>query len=170
MEENEIPSTSRSEVEGLIRQIRQTNLDPFVKDKIERLLRTILMVVNLLEKKNISITKLKTLIFGKKSERNKHGKPGSGKKPDDAKDDPATEPEPMDKTEKNERITQERAVRHGHRAIIEYGGATVVECANNDLEAGDECPGEGCRGHLYDLKASINLLQFKSEPLIIATV
>jgi hypothetical protein len=65
MEENEIPSTSRSEVEGLIRQIRQSNIDPAAKDKIERLLRTILMLVNLLEKKNSSITKLKKLIFGK---------------------------------------------------------------------------------------------------------
>ena len=92
MEENEIPSTSRSEVEGLIRQIRQTNLDPSAKDKIERLLRTILMIVNLLEKKNTSITKLKKLIFGKKSERNKHGKSGGGTKSEDARDNPATEP------------------------------------------------------------------------------
>ena len=170
MEENEIPSTSRSEVEGLIRQIRQSNIDPAAKDKIERLLRTILMLVNLLEKKNSSITKLKKLIFGKKSERNKDGKPGSGKKSDDAKDDPATEPEPMDKTEKNERTTQARTGVHGHRAISEYYGAAVVECANNELEAGDDCPGVGCQGHLYDLKAPKNLLQFKSEPLINATV
>lgn len=67
MEEIGIPSTSRSEVEGLIRQIRQSNIDPAAKDKIERLLRTILMWVNLLEKKKSSITKLKKLIFGKKS-------------------------------------------------------------------------------------------------------
>ena len=170
MEENEIPSTSRSEVEGLIRQIRQTNLDPSAKDKIERLLRTILMMVNLLEKKNTSITKLKKLIFGKKSERNKHGKSGGGTKSEDARDNPATEPEPVDSPEKNEQTTQARAGGHGHRAISEYHGAAVVECSINDLEAGDECPGEGCRGHLYDLKAPKHLLQFRSEPLINATV
>ena len=66
MEDESIPTTSRSEVEGLIRQLRASSLDPAAKDKIERLLRTILSMVLLLEKKNRSITKLKKLIFGKK--------------------------------------------------------------------------------------------------------
>jgi hypothetical protein len=71
MEDESIPTTSRSEVEGLIRQLRASSLDPAAKDKIERLLRTILSMVLLLEKKNTSITKLKKLIFGKKSERHR---------------------------------------------------------------------------------------------------
>ena len=79
MEDESIPTTSRSEVEGLIRQLRASSLDPAAKDKIERLLRTILSMVLLLEKKNTSITKLKKLIFGKKSER--HG--SSKKSPSD---------------------------------------------------------------------------------------
>ena len=137
MEENEIQSTSRAEVEELIRQIRQSSLDPSVKDKIERLLQTILMMVSLLEKKNTSITKLKKLIFGKKSERNKHGKPGSGTKAEDVTDDPVTEPEPTDKAEKDEQTTRARAGGHGHRAVSEYHGATVVKCGNNELQAGD---------------------------------
>ena len=66
LEDEDLPSTSRSEVEGLIRQIRASSLDPAAKDKIERLLRTVLSLVLLLEKKNTSITKLKKLIFGKK--------------------------------------------------------------------------------------------------------
>lgn len=169
MEENEIPSTSRSEVEGLIRQIRKTNLDPAAKNKIERLLRTVLMMVNLLEKKNATLTKLQKLIFGKKSESNKQRKRGGGTKSEE-RDDPEGEAEPSEKTEKNEGTTQARAGGHGHRAISEYHGAAVVECENKELEAGDECPGEGCQGHLYDLKAPKTLLQFKSEPLINATV
>ena len=68
LEDEDLPSTSRSEVEGLIRQIRASSLDPAAKDKIERLLRTVLSLVLLLEKKNTSITKLKNLIFGKKAE------------------------------------------------------------------------------------------------------
>ena len=39
MEDESIPTTSRSEVEGLIRQLRASSLDPAAKDKIERLLR-----------------------------------------------------------------------------------------------------------------------------------
>jgi hypothetical protein len=74
MEDESIPTTSRSEVEGLIRQPRASSLDPAARDKIERLLRTVLSLVLLLEKKNTSITKLKNLIFGKKSERHKSSK------------------------------------------------------------------------------------------------
>jgi hypothetical protein len=38
----EIPKTNPAEIENLIEQIRGTNLEPGVKDKIERLLRTVL--------------------------------------------------------------------------------------------------------------------------------
>jgi len=67
MEDESIITTRKSEVEGLIRQIRASSLHPAARDKIERLLRTFLSLVLLLEMKNTSITKLKKLIFGKKS-------------------------------------------------------------------------------------------------------
>ena len=35
MEDESIPTTSKSEVEGLIRQLRESSLDPAAKDKIE---------------------------------------------------------------------------------------------------------------------------------------
>jgi len=44
----ELPKTTPAEVENLIEQIRGTNLEPSAKEKIERLLRTILVLVELL--------------------------------------------------------------------------------------------------------------------------
>ena len=44
----EIPKTNPAEIEKLIEQIRATNLEPSAKDKVERLLRTILTLVELL--------------------------------------------------------------------------------------------------------------------------
>ncbi len=44
----EIPKTNPAEVENLIKQIRGTNLEPSAKERIERLLRTILILVELL--------------------------------------------------------------------------------------------------------------------------
>jgi hypothetical protein len=41
----EIPKTSPAEIEKLIEQIRGTNLEPGAKDKIERLLRTVLALL-----------------------------------------------------------------------------------------------------------------------------
>jgi hypothetical protein len=53
--EDETPRTNSAEIENLIEQIRRTNLEPGAKEKIERLLRTILTLVELLQRKNTSI-------------------------------------------------------------------------------------------------------------------
>jgi hypothetical protein len=50
--EGETPRTSPAEIENLIGQIRKTNLEPGAKEKIERLLRTVLALVELLQRKN----------------------------------------------------------------------------------------------------------------------
>ena len=46
----EIPKTNPAEIENLIEQIRGTNLDPRAKEKVERLLRTVLTLVELLQR------------------------------------------------------------------------------------------------------------------------
>ena len=65
----EIPKTNPAEIEKLIEQIRGTNLEPGAKEKIERLLRTVLALLELLQRKNTSIKKLQQLIFGKRTEK-----------------------------------------------------------------------------------------------------
>jgi hypothetical protein len=67
--EDETPRTTPAEIENLIKQIRGTNLEPGAKEKIERLLRTVLTPVELLQRKNTSIKKLRQMIFGKRTER-----------------------------------------------------------------------------------------------------
>jgi hypothetical protein len=67
--EDETPRANPAEIENLIEQIRKTNLEPGAKEKIERLLRTVLTLVELLQRKNTSIKKLRQMIFGKRTER-----------------------------------------------------------------------------------------------------
>ena len=70
----EIPKTNPAEVENLIEQIRGTNLEPSAKEKIERLLRTVLVLVELLQRKNTSIKRLREMIFGKRTEKHQKKK------------------------------------------------------------------------------------------------
>jgi len=44
VKEDETPRTNPAEIENLIEQIRKTNLEPGAKEKIERLLRTVLTI------------------------------------------------------------------------------------------------------------------------------
>jgi len=67
--EDETHRTNPAEIENLIEQIRRTNLEPGAKEKIERLLRTVLTLVELLQRKNASIKKLRQMIFGKRTEK-----------------------------------------------------------------------------------------------------
>jgi hypothetical protein len=47
---DETPRTNPAEIKGLIELIRGTNLDPRAKEKVERLLRSVLTLVELLQR------------------------------------------------------------------------------------------------------------------------
>jgi transposase len=169
----EIPRTNPAEVENLIQQIRGTNLEPGVKDKIERLLRTILILVELLQRKNTSIKKLRDMIFGKRTEKH-HSKAAAEEKVDEsvqaAEEKPQAEGNQAAQVEQSANENKQKPSRkgHGHRAVSDYPGAKVVKCRHANLQAGDACP-HLCGGRLYDLDEPTSLLQFSGQPLIEAT-
>jgi transposase len=169
----EIPRTSPAEIEKLIEQIRANNLDEGAKAKIERLLRTVLTLVELMQRKNMSIRKLKDMIFGGRTERQRAGKPGAPAKPDKPgksdDPDPQSASDKADSTERSEIEKEPRGKGHGHRAASEYPGAKVVSCRNEGLKPGDACPDPCCGGRVYDLKTPTALIQFTAQPLITAT-
>jgi hypothetical protein len=82
--EDETPRTNPAEIENLIKQIQGTNLEPGAKEKIERLLRTVLALVELLQRKNTSIKKLRQMIFGKRTERRQTRKAEDREKVDES--------------------------------------------------------------------------------------
>lgn len=171
----EIPRTNAAEIENLIEQIRGTNLDSGAKDKIERLLRTVLSLVELLQRKNTSIKKLRELIFGKRTERHQARKAGVQEKTGETgkADDvpPAASGDSDAKSELSASAREEKASRkgHGRRAASDYSGARVVKCQHPQLKPGDPCPDHLCGGRLYDLNEPTSLLQFTGQPLIRAT-
>src|SRR5262245_23978737 len=172
--EDETPRTNPAEIENLIEQIRGTNLEPGTKEKVERLLRTVLTLVELLQRKNTSIKKLREMIFGKRTERHQARKAEAQEKEDesekaddgrpkaDGDQDPRAELRVIESGEKTKRKG------HGRRAASDYSGAKIVKCRHEGLKAGDDCPAS-CGGRLYDLKEPTALLQFTGQPLITAT-
>jgi hypothetical protein len=63
----ELPKTSPADIEKLIEQIRASNMEGSTKEKPERLLRTMIALLELLQRKNLSIKRLKNLLFGKRT-------------------------------------------------------------------------------------------------------
>jgi transposase len=171
---DETPRTNPAEIENLIEQIRGTNLEPGAKEKVERLLRTVLTLVELLQRKNTSIKKLREMIFGKRTERHQTRKAEGGEKVDESQKADDGRPKAFgDQDARAERHASESEDRpkrkgHGHRAASDYSGAKVVRCQHESLKAGDGCQ-TSCGGRLYDLNEPTALMQFTGQPLITAT-
>lgn len=172
---DEVPQTTSAEIESLIEQIRATNLEPGAKDKIERLLRTVLSLVELLQRRKTSIKKLRELIFGRRTEKhqrkNAEGKEKKGQSEQAENKSPQAS---IDRGEPGEQSSTEQEGKsarkgHGHRAAAEFSGAKVVKCRHRELKAGADCPDPMCGGRLYDLREPTALLQFVGNPLITAT-
>jgi hypothetical protein len=172
--EDETPRTNPAEIESLIEQRRAANLDPRAKEKIERLLRTILTLVELLQRKNTSIKKLREMIFGKRTERHQARKTEGREKVDESeKSDDGQPKAPGDQDARAElraigSVDKPKRKGHGRRAASDYSGAKIVRCRHERLKAGDDCP-TSCGGRLYDLKEPTALMQFTGQPLITTT-
>jgi hypothetical protein len=173
----EIPKTNPAEIEKLIEQVRATNLEPGAKDKIERLLRTVMALVELLQRKNTSIKKLQQMIFGKRTEKHPTGqarkaegseKDGEAEKGDDDRPKASGDQEAHAERFASESKDKRKRKGHGHRAASDYSGARIVKCQHESLKVGDDCPAS-CGGRLYDLNEPTALLQFTGRPLIEAT-
>jgi len=151
--EDETPRTNPAEIENLIEQIRRTNLEPGAKEKIERLLRTVLTLVELLQRKNTSIKKLRQMIFGKRTERYQTKKAEDQEKVDESEISDDDRPKAsVDQDARAERFASERKDKpkwkgHGHRAASDYSGARIVKCRHERLKVGDNCP-SSCGGRL----------------------
>jgi len=169
----EIPKTNPAEIENLIERFKGSNhnLKPSDAELIERLLRTVLVLVDLLQRKNMSIKKLREMIFGRRTEKRKATSAGSEEKTGEEEVPGAAQSDRATSNEQNPAQSPEQAVRkgHGRRAASAYRGAKVVSCRHEDYKAGDNCPDPLCRGHLYHLNEPTMLLQFTGQPLITAT-
>jgi transposase len=163
----ELSKTSPAEIEKLIEQIRASNLDAPVKEKLERLLRTVIALLDLLQRKNLSIKRLKNLLFGKKTEKLAEMSNRREKESKEKKELVKAEGE----TTNGERNESEGGKKkgHGRRAAKDYAGAKIVECRHGELKTGEICPHPQCGGHLYHLNEPKMFMQFTGRPLISAT-
>jgi transposase len=176
--EEKIPTTNATEIEALIDRFKGSQLKEGDAELIERLLRTLVMLLDLLDRKNYSIKRLKALLFGRRTEkqqsRGRRDKEKSAVSEDGEEKSKSTQSSAEGESGslvegKESSDSGEKAARagHGRRAASEYSGAKAVSCRHDKLKVGDPCP--ECGGLLYDRKEPKILLQFVGRPLIEVT-
>ena len=117
---DKIPQIDPTEIEILIEKLEQNKLEERERRLIVALLRTFLYIVAQLQEKKITLLKIKDMIFGRKSEKNKKEKEKAGKGGNQASeggsgDDESGEHSREPSNEKDEGAGGESAtVKRGH--------------------------------------------------------
>ena len=176
----------QAEVEQLIEKAQQGTLDAAEQKRLVPLLKTLVWLERTLLETRISLSKLKRILFGKKTEKRSR-KPkdpdpgdegdgsgeggGSGADEGSGSNDPAagttaaTSDLPSDEQTGSSHANKSRG--HGRRAAADYPGATTACCTHDAHRSGDRCP--LCeRGRLY-LFRSLVRLRFTGQPLALVT-
>lgn len=146
--EKDLPSTDSTEIEHLRERLRRGTLDEQDLQLLDRILGSFLTLINLLQRKNASIKRLKRWLFGPSSEKWPAAKQQSSHSDLDSStvSTASQDATPVDSSTE----TKECRKGHGRRSASSYTGAQVVRCEDANLRPGDACP--HCLGHLYDTK------------------
>jgi hypothetical protein len=173
---DKIPQIDPSEIEVLIQKIEQNKLDERERRLIASLLRTFLYIVAQLQEKKITLLKIKDMIFGRKSERNKKEK--DGKDGDQTSESGSGEGESGEqrrepRNEKDESASADSASAsggHGRNPVSAYPGAKKMRCRHRELQSGHDCPDLRCEGRVYPVLRPHQFTQFTGQPAITVTI
>ena len=165
--QDEIPTTNLNEVETLIKRVKEGQLSKSDTDLLERLLRLLLLLLRAVEAKNTTISKLKRMLFGPRTDKEeKEAASTSSRAEEENSSADKSNPEQLS----NEPVKKGKRRRgHGRIAAKQYTGAKRVICNHDELEADGKCPHEGCSGHLYEPKEFQDFIRFSARPIIDAT-
>ena len=142
---------SAAQLEELLVQLAKL-LPPELYQLVEKLLRTLQWVLGVLQAKEMSLGRLRRMIFGAKTEtsRNLLAAVGGGTAASDSKPKP-------------------KAKGHGRHAAQDYSGAQRQPVPHPKLHVGDLCP-KCLKGKLYLLKIPARIVRVVAQPIFRATV
>ena len=147
----EIVSMSAGQLEELLTQLRD-QLNEANYTLVERMLKTLVWLMALVEKKDTTIGRLNRLIFGPRTEKSAQVLD----KPAAESNLAATKPKP-------------KAPGHGRNGIEQYPGARRIPVPHPKLYPADLCP--DCeKGSLYLVKPPSVIMRIKAQPIIAADI
>lgn len=143
---------SREGIEEALAQAKPA-LPPEIYGKLETVVRAYFTVVRLLEGKRASIARLRRMIFGPSSEKNREVLGPKERKQEETGGSQARAPKPG----------------HGRNGAAAYANAKTERVPHARLEHGDRCP--GCRrGNVYEQKDPGVLVRVTGQTPLNATV
>ena len=160
----------RQELEAILEHTKTAALSEEEHAKLRAAMETLIFLTAELEKKRVSIDRLKQLLFGATTETTRKvlkkildqaGKKGEGSEKDTAGNQ--TSPEA------GQSPSSEPAKGHGRNGADAYQGAEVVQVAHPSLKPGDPCPDCG-KGTVYQNVEPTRLVRIRGQAPLGATV
>jgi len=165
-------STDSAKIEALITRIERGQLRDEDAQLLARLLRLLLRLITLLQHKNASLSRLKRLLFGPRSDKRReaNSSPGAGSEGEsDSASSASTENSSPDTPKGVRSQNPSRKSGHGRMGVEAYTGARAVRYRDAELTHGARCPHDGCCGKLYDTKQPAIFIRLTGQPLVGAT-
>jgi len=163
---------SPEELDAVVGRVERGELQDGDAEIIKAAVETLKLLYSVLEEKNISIKRLKRMIFGSKTEKtntvlNSQEEDEGG----DAKQADATGSAAEGRGGKAKQTEQpkEKPKGHGKNGVAEYRGAERIYVAHQSLKPGDPCP-ECPKGKLYPMKKPGVLLRLSGGSPVQAKV
>ncbi len=156
---------SLSELEAIIKHAKKQPLSEQESQMLLSVSQTLLYLTEQLNKKRVSIARLKKMLFGDSTEKldNLTGKDSQ----DDPKDDPDQDTDESDDDDKKKK--KKKTKGHGRNGANAYTGADIVKVSHETLNPGDPCP--GCiKGTVYQCKIPGRIVRVTGQAPLTAKV
>ena len=153
-----------SELEAILERAKTVALSQAEYDTLHAALETLLFVTQELEKKRVSVQRLKQLLFGATTEKTRKvlekALNEAGNSSEAAQDDTAGQEKSKDK---------DKPKGHGRNGAEAYVGAEKVEIPHPSLKGGDTCP--SCKkGKVYETAEPGRIVRIRGQAPLGATV
>jgi len=171
----EVIALETAQFESLLQRVAAGTLEPDDWTTIHAVLASYSYVTQLIEHQNISLARLRQLLFGAPTEKTaavlgRDSTTTSAPTPPsaDARPDTSAATATPAATEPS-KLAKKRPPGHGRRGRQDYPGASHVGVRHESLQPGDACP--ACaRGTVYERNRPGVLIRFVGQPPIQATV
>lgn len=152
----QVVAISAEEVQALLERVRP-RVEPGDYQVVEGLAQTVQRLLQLLDDRDVSLAKLRQILFGTRSERKEKVFPKSA-------EEAAPEPPPSS----DAGVVSEKRQGHGRNGAANYVGGERIAVPHPDMRAGGACP-ECERGTVYQMEPG-HILRIVGRPALQARV
>lgn len=150
---------SMEALEAILEEARSAPLSEMQIEQLQGVLHTLGRLTQELEKKRTSIHRLRSLLFGPKSEKTEAVLKQKKSQENDTS-----------KTATRGQEKQKKPKGHGRNGADAYQGAKRIQVSHGSLKSGDPCPETGCTGKVYRLSEPGVVVRIQGLPPLPATL